>query len=205
MSRKLATITLALTCLALCSSARAAESGWMFRVHAAFVDTSAGIEASVGDPSVAGVNLGGAFGVGFGFEYRISHRVGIDISTLLTGLDINVESTADGQVTVGETLQMLPVTFGVPIHFEPGGAVDIYVAPTVSFVNYFDLDVSVDEGQSDVSLNFGSDTAPGVTVGLEVPAGRRWAFSAGVRYIKTEAEEIDVDPTIVTVGFAHRF
>ncbi len=55
-------------------------------------------------------------------------------------------------------------------------------------------------------MSVDSDVGIGAALGLDVPIGKgKWAFSTGLRYIKTQAEEVDIDPVIVTIGFAYRF
>jgi hypothetical protein len=41
---------------------------------------------------------------------------------------------------------------------------------------------------------------------MDIPFGKgKWAFSSSVRFMKTAFEGTDLDPVIVTVGFAYRF
>lgn len=185
--------------------AQAADGDWTFRLYGALVDSSAGISAGVEDGTFTGAEIGGSGGMGLGFEYRFSRWVGVDFSTMLAFFDIGVAVTPTA-VSVDQNLQMLPLTLGVPVHFLPRSkVVDLYLEPNISYVNYFDIDLDVGQSGASVGLNIGSDTAPGVTLGLDLPANKKWAFSTSYRYMKTRAENLDIDPTIFTVGFAIHF
>ena len=48
--------------------------------------------------------------------------------------------------------------------------------------------------------------AVGATFGVDVPFGKgRWAFSAGLRYMKSRGADTRLDPVIVALGLAYRF
>lgn len=180
----------------------AADSAWTLRFHGAIVDSSAstGVDVS-GSGVTTGVDVGGGFGLGA--EYRLSNRLGLELSTLFAGLEVGT-TVSRGNVESYQ-LSMVPVTLGLPIHFKPG-RVDLFVAPTFSVVNYLDIETTASIGNVGSSVENGADPALGVAFGLDIPFGKgNWAFSSGLRYMKTGTNGTSVDPTIVMVGFAYRF
>jgi hypothetical protein len=80
------------------------------------------------------------------------------------------------------------------------------VAPTFSLVRYLDIETATGGRSAGASVGTDSDAALGVALGLDVPFGRgRWALSTGLRYMETRTGGTDLDPVIVTLGFAYRF
>jgi outer membrane protein W len=179
-------------------------SSWTLRFHGAIVESSASDDTSFDNGVTSSVDIGG--GVGIGAEYRFSNRLGLELSTLFAGLEISTNVSVRPAAVESVELSMVPVTFGLPIHFDIADRVDLFVAPTVSLVNYRDVRTTVGGSRVSSSVNVDSDTGLGAAFGLDVPfGGDKWAFSAGLRYMKTKAEETDIDPVIVTIGFAYRF
>jgi len=60
-------------------------------------------------------------------------------------------------------------------------------------------------------VSFDSDTAIGITAGLDVPftADSAWMLSFGLRYMQSDAEsrgfKLEVDPLMTTLGIGYRF
>jgi outer membrane protein W len=201
---KITRLALAVACVfaSSCLAAQAAEPGWTLRVYGALLDSSAETETSIGSVS-SSVSTGG--GVGLGGEYRMSDRLGLELSTLWAGLDIESGVSIGG---VNQSLQfgMVPLTVGMPIHLRPAGRPVIFIAPTVSYVSYFRLETDISWTRVSTTADDSSDVALGAAFGLDIPVGKgKWAVSTGLRYMKTNAEETDVDPLIVTIGFGYRF
>jgi outer membrane protein W len=182
----------------------AKDSSWTLRVHGAIVESSAESRASIDDGITNRVEAGGGFGVGA--EYRMTRKLGLEFSVLFAGLEID-NRVGGGPWTVQSLeLTMMPLTLAVPYHFDTGGRVDIFVAPSFGIVRYVDIETRVAWGGAGTRVDVDSDAAIGVAAGVDVPIGKgKWAFSAGLRYLKTSAEDTDIDPAIVTIGFAYRF
>lgn len=193
----------ALTVLLL--STGSASADWTFRLHGALIEAS----ADAGDEPTDGVTessyrFGTSGGLGIGFEILPSRWVGIEFSTLLAGMSVEVATSETG-TSISEDLAMMPFTLGVPIHFIPGERpVDLYLAPTLNYVTYFNLDLRTGDDY-DIDLDLGSDRAPGVTLGLEAPGNRKWAFSASARYLRTSRDDVKINPLIYSLGFAVHF
>lgn len=189
---------------AACTSVLAKDSSWTLRFHGAIVDSSGESRTSIGDGIDNSVEAGGGFGIGA--EYRLSRRYGVEFSTLFAGLEIKNSVGSGTGVVRGLELTMMPLTFAFPFHFDAGGRADLFVAPTFSIVRYVDVHTSVNGTGVDSAVDVDSDAALGAALGVDVPFGKgKWAFSSSLRYMSTGFEDTDVDPVIVTVGFAYRF
>lgn len=196
-------IPLVLALLA-CPAAEAGESPWTFRFHGAIVHSSAQRYSATINGLTSRVEVGPSGGIGAGAEYRFSGRIGLDLSVLLTALEIETTMSTGAPATF-ETLQMsmMPVTLALPFHFDAGDRTEVYLAPSVSHVSYLDTRSSV--GPVETGVTVGSEIAFGAALGLESGFGRGgWAFDAGLRYMKAAAGDRDIDPLIATVGLAYR-
>jgi outer membrane protein W len=193
-----------LACSVAAPVSLAQESAWTLRFHGAIVDSSSDADTSVDGGFSSRVDVGG--GLGIGAEVRLSERLGLEISTLFAGLEVGMKASANQGSAQNVEMSMIPLTFGLPIHFDSGKRVDFFVAPTLSVVSYTDVRTSFDRSGAGSRVDVDTDIGLGAALGLDVPFGKRgWAFSTGLRYMKTRAQETDVDPLIVMVGFAHRF
>ena len=200
-------IALVLSILML-SAAVAEDSPWTLRFHGAIVESSVEQSATAATGGVSSrVDVGAGGGIGLGAEYRLSDKIGLEFSTLLAGVAIDTTFAAGGSgLYESLELSMVPLTLGVPFHFGVGSRTDIYLGPTLSYVSYVDTSYSVSYQSAQSVVDVDSDTAFGAAVGLDAGFGDGgWAFSTGLRYMKTAAGETDIDPLIVTLGFAYRF
>jgi outer membrane protein W len=183
----------------------ATESSWTLRFHGAILESTAADKTSAGNYFASSVDVGG--GVGIGVEYRFSDRLGLEFSALTAGLEIGSRVSGGPLMVQSFELSMMPFTLGVPFHFHAGGRADFFVAPTFSIVRYLDIEASIGVAGMSASVDLDSDAAPGADIGIDVPFKKegKWAFSAGLRYMRTAAGGIDVDPVIMRFGFAYRF
>jgi outer membrane protein W len=194
-------------CLAFGGCVLGDDTGWTLRFHGALVDTSSQSSVSTGTGGTR-VSLGGGGGFGLGAEYRFSRRVGLEMSTLLAGVDFEASvGVGSKSVTQQLSMSMVPLTLAVPIHFRAGKRADFWVAPSISRVAFMDFEVRIGIGGVNAGWNDDSDIALGLGVGIDVPLGKkgRWAFSSSLRGMKTEVRGDDVDPLIMTIGAAYRF
>jgi hypothetical protein len=98
------------------------------------------------------------------------------------------------------------MNFTVNFHIINRNAFNWYIGPTISFVDWGDLEVP-GQGTADID----SETTYGASTGLTIGLGETFAIQFGVRYIDSTAEsselgdELDSDPLFATVGVAFRF
>lgn len=193
--------------IVFCTTAEAGESPWTLRFHGAIVHSSAPREKAVANGVVGSIEVDTSGGYDFGAEYRFSERVGLELSVLFAALAFENKMSVGGTST-WESLEasMVPLTLGVPFHFSAGRGTDISLAPTLSHVSYLNISNSARAGAFESRIDIDADTALGAAFGLDRPFGAgSWAFSFGMRFLKTDAAGTDIDPLIWTVGFAYRF
>jgi len=203
-----ARIALVMIALLVGLTAEAAEPRWTLRFHGALVQSSGSGESTTTGGATFRIDSGTSGGLGFGAEYRLSRRVGLEVSTLLATFDVGTRVSAGGSsLTESTELSMMPWMLSVPFHFRAGSRSSVFVAPSVGYVTYHDTRMSLGAGQGTTTVEVGSDTAIGAAIGLDAGFGKRdnWAFSTGFHFMKASANGTDVDPMIVTVGFAYRF
>lgn len=203
MKRCLAAFALALLA---CPAAAAGDSPWTLRFHGAVVRSSGrGYTARTGGASLH-FETGTGGGIGGAVEYRLSNRIGIEISILLAGLE--AESTASSSPPGIESLElsMVPLTVGVPFHFRLGERTELRLGPALGHVSTFESRNSVSQRGERSSVEVDSVAAIGAALGLERRiGGGGWAFGAGLRHLRSPSGATAVDPWIATVGFAYRF
>jgi outer membrane protein W len=195
---------------------------WTLRLFGAYVRASADAGENL-NPAATDyrqkINLGAHHGgFGAGFEYRNLHvcdlsRWGIALDAIHSELDTHVlidRSNAWGRQHEG--VSFTPVLLSLNYHFTPNKPVDLFIGPSVGYA--FLDSVTFNTLGSSYSEKFDDDLIYGVNFGLDVPFGTEHdhTFTAGVRQLFFQAkgsgtinESFDLNPTIVTAGFAFRF
>jgi outer membrane protein W len=171
------------------------EYDWKVFISGAYVDP-------LSDSDVDGeeVSLSSEFGYEFGVEWRPVNRLGIELAYLDVSHDVDVEGTTFGEIDFN------PINVTLNFHVINRNAFNWYIGPTVSFVDWGDLEVP-GQGSADVD----SETTYGASTGLTIGLGDTFALQFGVRWLDSTAEssdlgdEVDVDPLFATVGVAFRF
>ena len=190
-------VLLAAGCIALVAPGAQAqdEYNWKVFISGAYVDP-------LSDSDVDGeeVSLSSEFGYEFGVEWRPVNRLGIEFAYLDVSHDVEVEGDTFGQIDFN------PMNLTLNFHVINRNAFNWYIGPTVSFVDWGDLEVP-GQGSADVD----SETTYGASTGLTIGLGETFALQFGVRWLDSTAEssdlgdEVDVDPLFATVGVAFRF
>jgi len=202
-----ARIVLFMLALLVCATVEAGQPRWTLRFHGAVVQASGSHQSLAANGATFRVDSGTSGGFGIGAEYRLSDRVGLEVSTLFAALEIGSHVSTKGSA-LGERLElsMMPWMLSAPVHFRTGGRTDLFVAPTVGHVAYHNAQTSWRPWLAGTAVEIDSDIAYGAAIGLDagIGSGSHWAFSTGLRYMRASAGDTDVDPLIVTVGFAYR-
>lgn len=191
----------ALALLALLAPAAhaAASNKWGFKMFAAttYVTPLAetdqninGITAAVKASNELGYVLGVEFrggALGFAFDYQNAKH---ELSHATAGL-------------LG-TAEFQPISASLLLHL-PLPLAEISAGPTVSYVNWGDLDLS-GGGTEKLDAKIGV----GVSINGDFPLGSRLAVTGGMRWLKLEAkpehsDPVDVNPLISHAGLALRF
>ena len=139
-----------------------------------------------------------------GFEWKFIKRIGIEVDAVNAKHDI--EFDGDKIAEIGFT----PVSASLNFHVINTKIVDLYIAPTATYVIWGDLDfesglsVSLDDENAD------NDFAYGASVGLDIGLGEHFAIFGGVRWLNLDIagdniDDISVDPLLSRLGVAFRF
>ena len=104
-------VLVALILLATGVTAEAKQNGWTLRLYGAMVDSSTDTTRS-STGVVTRVDVSG--GLGVGGEYRLSDRLGLELSTLFADMDMETSVSGVGGTAV-QSLEfgMVPLTVGM--------------------------------------------------------------------------------------------
>jgi opacity protein-like surface antigen len=196
------TLVFALLVLVVAIDPAAAQDN-KFKIFAAasYVSPLSDDDVTVDDVTEA-VEASSEIGWNIGFEWRWSELLGLEIDYLDAQHDVEV-----GGVVVGE-VGMSPLSASLNIHLIQTKLIDFYVAPTISYVNWGDVELNELGDNETVSTD--TETAYGVSLGLDIGLGENLAIVTGLRYLRLDvtpedSDGISVDPLFARVGLAWRF
>lgn len=196
--RRLAIVITALLPLASATPAHAGKT-WGFQMWAAttYVAPLSETDQNVGGITSA-IKASNEMGYQFGGEFR-SGLIGLAFDYLHARHDI--ERSNSGLLGAAD---FNPISATLALHL-PTPGLELSAGPTVSYVNWGDLDLSTG-GKQTIDANLGY----GISVGADLPMGRSLAISGGMRWLKLKAEPnggaaVTVDPLITRIGLALRF
>jgi outer membrane protein W len=179
--------------------ALAQESSYDFKLFggAAYV-------SPLSDSSLAGVansvEASSEYGWEIGGEWKTSDRLGLELAYLDATHDVEADGTVIGDIS------LRPWTFTANFHVVNGDTFNWYVGPTLSYVDWSDIELN-----SGASLAVDSETAYGISTGVDIGLGDTFAIQLGLRYLDASVEapalpdDVSVDPLFMRVGVAFRF
>jgi hypothetical protein len=193
---KIALVICALAGLAAVQPAAAQDTG--FKVFGAVSYVSPLSDSDIEfDDVVLAVEAKSETGWNVGFEWRGSKLLGLEIDFTDATHDVEIDGSKAGEV--GLTAYSASLNF----HLIHTTFIDFYVAPTVAYVDWGDLET----GDGDVSTD--SETVFGASVGLDVGLGKNVALVGGIRYldldVNVDGTEVSVNPLFTRVGVAYRW
>lgn len=159
---------------------------------------------SVQDSVEASSELGWAFG----FEWRWGKLLGLEVDYVNSTQDIELGGQAIAEV------DFQPVSASLNIHLIHTTFLDFYVAPTASYIDWGDVEVTGSGGNLNVSNNIESDSelAWGAQVGVDIGFGERFVVMGSVRWLSADlsptdddVDELGIDPLISRIGAGIRF
>lgn len=149
------------------------------------------------------VKASSEMGYNFGLELRMGPLLGLEFDYLYAKHEL------EGEVAglLGETA-FQPISATLNFHV-PVGTLDLHAGPTLSYVNWSDLEVP--SGGTDIELD--PEVAYGITAGADLDVLPNIAATAGLRWLKVQAQAadattddaVDVNPLFARVGLALRF
>jgi outer membrane protein W len=195
--KKYAWLIVAIVALIAVSPASAQSN--KFKVYLAYNYVSPNGSESVSEDGVTEtLEAADEAGYSLGFEWRLGKWAGLEFDYLRSDHDIDL-----GGVTVAETT-MNPLSASFNFHLIHSKVLDFYFGPTVSYVNWDDVQTTDGE-----TLSTDSEFGYGAQVGLDISLIKSVAIVTGLRYTKlgisADGEDVDVDPLFAKVGVAFRW
>ena len=190
--------TLLLALIALPSAAHAGKTyGLQLWAATTYIAPLSETNQNIGGVTAA-VKASNEMGYAFGGEFR-SGLIGLAFDYLHARQDL--EHANAGLLGSAE---FNPISATLKLHL-PTPVLELSAGPTVAYVNWGDLDLRNGTKQKlDAKLGYG------FSVGADLPLGRSFAITSGMRWLKVDAKpesgpEVAVDPLITHVGVAVRF
>lgn len=156
---------------------------------------------------------GEGVGIGIGLEYRLSRRVGLDLSVASVDLQtvLRTERTG-GTIEDRESAAFELYVAGVEWHLLPERRLELTVGAFAAMTKLDDLVFLTELGESE-KLTFDDDVGFGASLGVDFPvsADGRWRLTGKLRFLKTILEsdsgdtDLDLDPSMLTIGAGYRF
>ena len=195
--KKYAWLIVAIVALIAISPASAQSN--KFKVYLAYNYVSPNGSESVSEDGVTEtLEAADEAGYSLGFEWRLGKWAGLEFDYLRSDHDIDL-----GGVTVAETT-MNPLSASFNFHLVHTKVLDFYFGPTLSYVNWDDVETTDGE-----TLSTDSEFGYGAQVGLDISLIKSVAIVTGLRYTKlaisADGEDVDVDPLFAKVGVAFRW
>lgn len=191
-------LALVLVSLALPAVAHAGKS-YGFQMWAA---TTYVAPLSQSDQNVNGITAAVKASNEMGYEFGAEFRTGL-IGLQFDYLHAKQDLEHDNAGLLG-TAEFNPISATLKLHL-PTPILELSAGPTVSYINWGDLDLRNGGTQKlDAKIGYG------LTVGADLPLGRSLAITSGMRWLKANAKpdggnELAIDPLITHVGVALRF
>ncbi len=203
-----ALVVMALLAVASASSAALAQDN-NFKIFGAAAYVSPLSEEDVDFGSVQdSVEASNELGWAFGFEWRWGQLLGLEMDYINSTQDIDL-----GGTTVAE-VDFAPVSASLNIHLINTKVIDLYVAPTASYIFWGDIEITGSASNLNINNNIDADPefAWGAQVGLDIGLGENFVIMGGIRWLSADlsptdddVDELGIDPLISRVGIGLRF
>jgi len=201
LMRKLLFSILVLAVVAAVGAAPAQAQGNKFKIYAAAVNVAPlGSEDIEVEDVIDSVEASSEVGWEIGFEWRFGKWAGLQLDYLQADHDVEF-----GGVPVATT-GMAPLSASFNFHVIHSKYLDLYVGPTVSYVDWD----NIDDVDGEDSIGADSEFAYGAQVGLDISVAKSVAIVTGVRYTKLDItpdgeDGLSVDPLYAKAGIAFRW
>lgn len=193
-----------------------AEDRWQLYAFATSSSTGDGFSFRDDDGSVADIDASTAPGFGVGLDYRLSKRLSLGAAYMRHDFDLDLGVTIDGigaSVTTGFDVGIF--TFGLDVDLTSPGGFALTIGPAIAWIDYDDVLVDLPSLGAAGTLTFDDEVALGVRLRAEIPIGN-WRILAGIEFYGASAEDktrndfdldvdVEMDPTIVSLGVGYRF
>ncbi|HVS65417.1 MAG TPA: OmpW family outer membrane protein [Thermoanaerobaculia bacterium] len=193
------------------------DSRWSLGVDGLYLaadDGRAAVGAAAGAPAGATYGIDGD-GVGFGLAlgYRATRRFGVELELATVDLDVAVPSATPGAAradTESASFELYLMEFRW--HLVPERRFDLTLGALVAMTKLADVRFPTAAGGS-AKLTFDDDVGFGLALGVDWPLGGDggWLLRGRLRYLRTilesdsGAQDLDLDPLLLSVGVGYRF
>ena len=205
--------------------AHADDNPWMVRGRVLGVLPDAGADLSVGSAALAGnVEIGDQYVPELDITYFFTENIAAELILAVTPHDVKaVGVTVPGAldnatVDLGD-VWLLPPTLTLQYHFDTGTQFKPYVGAGVNATFFFDEDQGAVADGIDYDPSFGGALQVGVDYDLDGEPGG-WLLNADIKkvWINTDVTvdfttalgatvdaDVDINPTVVGIGFGYKF
>lgn len=218
-------VLMAASTLTATAAAYAEDNPWMVRGRVIGV-----IPDESGDLSVAGTALAGDVDIGdqyvpeLDITYFFNDNVAVELILAVTPHDVKAvdvtvpDALTDADIDLGD-VWLLPPTLTLQYHFDTGTNFKPYVGAGVNATFFFNEEAGPVADGIDYDPSFGGALQAGFDYDLDGQPGG-WAFNADIKkiWINTDVTvdfttalgasvdaEVDINPTVVGVGFGYKF
>jgi outer membrane protein len=145
------------------------------------------------------------------FSYFLTDNIAVELIAATTRHRIKAKNTALGEVDVGK-VRLLPPTLTVQYHFWPKQAFSPYLGAGINYTLFFDEKVP---GTTVTSVKYDNAVGVAFQAGFDYNITGNWYFNVDVKQLllNTTAKinggaveaDVDLNPTIIGVGFGYKF
>ncbi len=148
------------------------------------------------------------------FTYFFTENIAAELILATTPHDVKMKGTALGRdVDLGD-VWLLPPTLSLQYHFMPKKAFSPYIGAGLNYTFFLNEDKGNDPAVNKVEYEDGFGYA--LQAGFDYQIDDRWSFNFDVKklFLETDvkvnggaikANNVDIDPWIVGIGFGYRF
>jgi len=145
------------------------------------------------------------------FSYFFTDNIAVELILATTRHDMSVDSSAIGDVDLGE-VWLLPPTLTVQYHFKLDSGFTPYVGAGLNYTIFYGEDAP---GGTVVAIDYENGIGYALQVGLDYGVGENWVINADLKkiFLNTDVKvnggainaDVDLDPWIFGVGIGYRF
>ncbi|MAK61201.1 MAG: hypothetical protein CMK09_09510 [Ponticaulis sp.] len=204
------------------TTAAAQDNPWQIRARALGVLPDESADLSVGTAPLGGdVSIDDSLVPELDISYFFNENLSAELILGVTPHDVTATSVAavgGADVDIGD-VWLLPPTLTLQYHFNAGGKFRPYVGAGLNYTIFFDEDAGPVADSIDYDPSFGGALQVGLDVDMDGEPGG-WLFNVDVKkiWINTDVTvdfttalgatvnaDVDINPTVVGVGFGYKY
>lgn len=182
--------------------ANAAAGDELLKFGLANVDPDSSSRGVVADDAVSVEDDTAAY---ITYSYMYTDNIGVEV---LASTPFTHDITLAGVGKIAEA-EHLPPTVSLQYHFQPGQSVRPYVGAGINWTVFLDEKAT----STITSISLDDSVGLAVQVGVDIDINKEWYFNADLRKISIDTTattnigniEVDIDPTVLSLGVGFRF